>query len=133
MQLQAEQNNCCLNELEVIHAGLTETEIFPTGLACFPSQPSQQVMNLKENSWGELIFQAFCNCHLFTFICAVEVFYSRKKKNRRAAFEVQGQINQLKAVMKIRARLSAFCGIFVHHLKVKGSDLASLRHSNLNL
>lgn len=48
--MQAEQNSCWLNELEVTHAGLTETEIFPTGRACFPSQPAQQVLSLKESS-----------------------------------------------------------------------------------
>lgn len=47
MQCSQEQNNCCPNEPGVTHAGLTETEIFPVGHGCFPSQ---QVMNLKENS-----------------------------------------------------------------------------------
>lgn len=63
------------------------------------------------------------------------MFYSGKKKNKieEQLFEVPGQINQLKAVMKIRAMLPAFHGIFVQHLKVKSSDLTNLRHSNLNL
>lgn len=39
-QIQYRQNKkCFVDELEVTHAGLTETEILPTQHSCFASKP----------------------------------------------------------------------------------------------
>lgn len=75
-------------------------------------------MNLKENSRGKAHFSGILQLSSFNF----QMFYKsalKQKEFKRAAFEVQGQINQLKVVMKMRAVLPAFHGIFVRHLKLK--------------